>query len=601
METNSAEHAELASPTSPEVDGSSQRLAEDVAAFLEQADLKGWPYQDFSVTRRADRARGRHRATVMKLETELRAKSEAERAAIDADAAARNRQDAPSLEKAAREPWGAQARRLAPQPATQHNELSRREQGVRRTETAEERGRAEWIEARSASVQEGSGWRRFFGTAIETPKQPLAPGGIASTTFPDLGDMLPERFPRRDTTVWTRTTQLLRAEPDAPEEDLSATPDEDELFPSEGRFTAAGDAEALLAVEQYADLISAKSELTDTPEDTSTSALLDVRSESASATTATATKGTMPSWIVPEHGPAHPEHTSPPETLQHARHRVASRWYALREIFTPTHAEENPAVPYPDQLPPILAVFSVAGGVGKTTLTATLGRALASQGERVLLVDTTSRAMLPVFFGGHDIRPAEVRTFVPPSSGTDQPVHVVSYPTAEQPASDAGESTWIKDLQRDGKGFNRILVDLSTCAGSALAQLVELGAQVLVPLTPDMNSVLSLTRLERLFAGLLDREGNPAHPFFLLNMFEATQPLSLDIRSLLLEQLNGKLVSTVIRRSSLVGEALAEGMTVIDYAPADGIVKEYTQLVGWLRNLTEPARQGIGHSRWSER
>jgi cellulose biosynthesis protein BcsQ len=37
-----------------------------------------------------------------------------------------------------------------------------------------------------------------------------------------------------------------------------------------------------------------------------------------------------------------------------------------------------------------MAVFSLAGGVGKTSLVATLGRALSARGERVLLVDTAA-------------------------------------------------------------------------------------------------------------------------------------------------------------------------------------------------------------------
>ena len=36
----------------------------------------------------------------------------------------------------------------------------------------------------------------------------------------------------------------------------------------------------------------------------------------------------------------------------------------------------------------MVAVFSLAGGVGKTCLVATLGRALAALGEHVLLADT---------------------------------------------------------------------------------------------------------------------------------------------------------------------------------------------------------------------
>ena len=55
-----------------------------------------------------------------------------------------------------------------------------------------------------------------------------------------------------------------------------------------------------------------------------------------------------------------------------------------------------------------MAVFSLAGGVGKTSLVATLGRALSARGERVLLVDTAAFGLLPFFFGATDQRPGVV-------------------------------------------------------------------------------------------------------------------------------------------------------------------------------------------------
>ena len=54
---------------------------------------------------------------------------------------------------------------------------------------------------------------------------------------------------------------------------------------------------------------------------------------------------------------------------------------------------------------PVLAVYSIAGGVGKTTLCANLGKTLCSLGEQ-LLVDASGRCLLPYYFGGlPDLRP----------------------------------------------------------------------------------------------------------------------------------------------------------------------------------------------------
>ena len=73
-----------------------------------------------------------------------------------------------------------------------------------------------------------------------------------------------------------------------------------------------------------------------------------------------------------------------------------------------------------------MAVFSLAGGVGKTSLVATLGRALSARGERVLLVDTAAFGLLPFFFGARDQRPGLLRTFSPPGASGDAPIQMVT-------------------------------------------------------------------------------------------------------------------------------------------------------------------------------
>ena len=74
----------------------------------------------------------------------------------------------------------------------------------------------------------------------------------------------------------------------------------------------------------------------------------------------------------------------------------------------------------------MLAVFSLAGGVGKTSLVATLGRALSSRGERVLLVDTAAFGLLPFFFGARDQRPGPVADLQPSAASGDAPIQMMT-------------------------------------------------------------------------------------------------------------------------------------------------------------------------------
>src|SRR6201999_3709656 len=66
----------------------------------------------------------------------------------------------------------------------------------------------------------------------------------------------------------------------------------------------------------------------------------------------------------------------------------------LRRMATSTTLSPNPETRCPG-----LAVYSLAGGVGRTTISANLGRVLCSMGERPLLVDASGSGLLPFYFG----------------------------------------------------------------------------------------------------------------------------------------------------------------------------------------------------------
>jgi cellulose biosynthesis protein BcsQ len=119
-------------------------------------------------------------------------------------------------------------------------------------------------------------------------------------------------------------------------------------------------------------------------------------------------------------------------------------------------------------------------------------------------------------------------------------------------------------------------------------------------MAPDMSSVISLNIVERFFADVTDASGKPVHPRYVLNRFDASQPLHLDVREVLRQHLGERLLPFVIRRSPAVSEALAEGMTVMDYAPETPVAEDVLNLASWLRTQAAPAH-GFRKARWSER
>jgi cellulose synthase operon protein YhjQ len=311
------------------------------------------------------------------------------------------------------------------------------------------------------------------------------------------------------------------------------------------------------------------------------------------------------------------------DTLLGSRDRIANRWYALKTVFDPQAAPAEPQPAQPPARVPVLAVFSLAGGVGKTSLVASLGRALSARGERVLLVDTAAYGLLPFFFGARDQRPGMLRTFNPPGVSADAPIQLVTLdpeglppeyvagpnqPVNQDPNQhppQASSQDWLaQEVARYTRTANRVLVDLPTASGSTTRRVLRLAPVVLVPVLPDMNSVVSVGAIEAFFhhnGNGLNTGGKQIMPYYVLNQFDYSLPLHLDVREILREQIGDRLLPFALRRSPAVSEALAEGMTVMDYAPGVVVAEDYANLAGWVRSLDAPATQSYRGVRWSER
>jgi cellulose synthase operon protein YhjQ len=253
-----------------------------------------------------------------------------------------------------------------------------------------------------------------------------------------------------------------------------------------------------------------------------------------------------------------------------------------------------------------MAVFSLAGGVGKTSLVATLGRALAALGERVLLVDTASFGLLPFFFGARDQRPGLLRTFSSPGVNSDAPIQMVTIDPEslgpEAPGTEAGGQSGLSGeiVRHASGGVSRVIIDLATASGATTRRVMRMAPLVLVPVLPDMNSVVSVSSIEDFFQH--NSAGGSVPPlYYVLNQFDPSLPLHLDVREVLREQLGDRLLPFALRRTPAVSEALAEGMTVMDYAPNSGVAEDFGTLASWVKSLSAPANATYRGVRWSER
>ncbi len=230
-----------------------------------------------------------------------------------------------------------------------------------------------------------------------------------------------------------------------------------------------------------------------------------------------------------------------------------------------------------------LIFASCAGGVGKTTLCATIARVLSSRLSNVLVADRCTEGVVPYYFGLERLSAGGLQTVYPNARRAGYQMVMVNAPSEEQPhISTAG---WLEQLQAESV---LTLMDLPTLNGLATHASLVPGGQVVVPLVPDVQSIASIARVEEL-SGMLT-EGQNGRGLFVLNRFDEARPLHREIRTHLEKLLEDRLAPVAVRESEYVPEALSLGMTVVDHVPQSPVARDFEQLVNWLEGrLSNPA------------
>lgn len=129
---------------------------------------------------------------------------------------------------------------------------------------------------------------------------------------------------------------------------------------------------------------------------------------------------------------------------------------------------------------------------------------------------------------------------------------------------------------------NRLLLDAGVLHAREVATLHATRQFGLIPLVPDLSCVFGLLRLEQALRPRETKAHNSSGIFYVLNKFDSSLALHRDIKASLERLLGDRLLPVSLRRSDAVAEALADGMTVIDYCPGTEIAEDFVRLADWL-------------------
>ncbi len=268
----------------------------------------------------------------------------------------------------------------------------------------------------------------------------------------------------------------------------------------------------------------------------------------------------------------------------------------LPEFTIPTPAISSPKRPETLQessgASTAIAVYSLAGGVGKTTITANLGHILCSLGEEVVLVDASESGLLPFYFGSSDLR-SGLRTFVAPG-GHCRPMHVLG--------TDDITETWLNtEVAQVMQLGQRTIFDCGPATMSVLPHLLQMCAVLLVPLLSDLNSFLTVPRIEASIAAMRSQGSRIPLPLYVFNKVDANSPMDQEARNLAIRQIGDRLLPVSIRRSPDIPAAIADRMTVADHAPESAVSHDFMELALQLREIARIRETVQPHGRWSER
>jgi chromosome partitioning protein len=247
----------------------------------------------------------------------------------------------------------------------------------------------------------------------------------------------------------------------------------------------------------------------------------------------------------------------------------------------------------------IYAVANQKGGVGKTTTTVNLAAALASLGQKTLVVDLDQQCNATVGLGlDRNVRPStyEVLAGEATLAGAARvagPQNLWIVPASrdlagavvELPQTDHPNFRLRQQLGSLREQFDVVLMDCPPALGPVTVNALVAADRVIVPVQAEYLALEGLAEFRDTMA-TVQRELNPDLKLagIVVTMHDERTRLAQDVERDLREHFHDDVYRNVIPRTVRLAEAPSYGIPIIDYAPASRGAGAYLALANEVQS-----------------
>ena len=240
-------------------------------------------------------------------------------------------------------------------------------------------------------------------------------------------------------------------------------------------------------------------------------------------------------------------------------------------------------------MPRTMCITNQKGGVGKTTTTVNLAYALATAGQKTLIVDLDPQCNATTGFGQQPVDEHPLVGSIPIRHAMIEGIHdnlrllpgSRRFKDVDMLANvDGSESDRLVEHLRNGaSAFDCVLIDCPPSLGQLTQTALTASQEVLMPIQCEYFAMEGLVNMIEVIRDAMRlRPGELQFGGILLTMYDHTLELTDEVDREVREFFGDIVFDTVIPRDPAVSEAPSHGRSVLEYAPRSRGCRAYIEL-----------------------